>query len=106
MYEQPQSHALATTIPVMEDRVYVKICDWKLMRVAGEINKRKNIYITKPVQRNCVSHKYQLYSVRMRNVYIFVGLILNNIIKASVTGAEPKAGFNGMTNMLTSFLKG
>ncbi len=106
MYEQPHSHALTSTIPVKGNRAYVELFDWKLMRVAGEINKRKNIYITKPVQRNCVSHKYQLYSVRRCNVYVFVRLILNNIIKASVTVTEPKAGFNGMTNMLTSFLKG
>ncbi len=72
------------------------------MGVAGEINTRKNSYSKKLFQRSYVLE----YLVQKRNVYIFVGLILNNIIKASVTVTEPKAGLNGMTNMLTSFLKG
>ncbi len=51
----------------------MELFNWKLMRVAGEINTRKNIYIKKLFQRSFVL----LYLVRKRNVYMFVRLILN-----------------------------
>ncbi len=60
------------------------------MRVAGEINTRKNIYTKKLLQRSYVFLEDKLYLVRRRNVYVFVRLLLNHIIKASVTVIEPR----------------
>ncbi len=57
MYEQPQSHALATTIPVKENRVYVKIFDWKL---ADEIKTRKHICTKTLFQRSNVFSRRQI----------------------------------------------
>ncbi len=72
------------------------------MRMAGEINTRKNIYTKKVISAQLC---FIIFSAEAQCVHIGETDFIH-IIKASVMVTEPKAGFNGMINMLTSFLKG